>query len=92
MRFPDLARVGEILEQTNGAAYNRLDPLFTLGLFRESYSNSSFATMVNLSAAIDFSQIPSDALKNALAELVVSRRLVFQLAATLRNSPTSNCR
>ncbi|MFZ1083666.1 MAG: type IV secretion system DNA-binding domain-containing protein [Terracidiphilus sp.] len=71
MSFPDLARVGEILEQTNSAAYNRLDPLFTLGLFRETYSKSSFATMVNLSAAIDFSQIPSDALKNALAELVV---------------------
>jgi DNA phosphorothioation-dependent restriction protein DptH len=71
MLFPDLARVGEILEQTNTTAYNRLDPLFTLGLFRAQYARSSFATMVNLSAAIDFSQIPSDALKNALAELVV---------------------
>src|SRR5205823_3966319 len=35
--FPDLARVGVLLEQTNAPAYNRLDPLFTLGLFREQY-------------------------------------------------------
>jgi hypothetical protein len=69
--FPDLARVGAILEQTNVAAYNRLDPLFTLGLFREQYSKRSFASIVDLSAAIDFSQVPSDSLKNALAELVV---------------------
>ena len=71
MAFPDLARVGEIIEQTNTSAYNRLDPLFTLGLFREQYWRTSFATMVNRSTAIDLSQIPSDPLKNALAELVV---------------------
>lgn len=71
MTFPDLARVGEILEQTNIGAYNRLDPLFTLGLFREQFWRVSFASMVTQSAALDFSQIPSDALKNALAELVV---------------------
>lgn len=71
LSFPDLARVGEILEQTNAAAYNRLDPLFTLGLFKTEYSRISFDAMVNRSSAIDFSQIPSDPLKNALAELVI---------------------
>ena len=70
-KFPDFSRVGQILEQTNRAAYNRLDPLFTLGLFRDKYSAFSFAEMVEQSAAIDFSKILSDALKNALAELVV---------------------
>jgi len=69
--FPDLAAVGEILEATNQSAFNRLDPLFTLGLFREQFWRTSFASMVNQSAALDFSQLPSDELKNALAELVV---------------------
>jgi hypothetical protein len=69
--FPDLAAVGEILEETNLSAYNRLDPLFTLGLFREQFWRISFASMVNRSVALDFSQLPSDELKNSLAELVV---------------------
>lgn len=69
--FPDLAAVGEILEETNLGAFNRLDPLFTLGLFREQFWRTSFASMVNRSVALDFSQLPSDELKNALAELVV---------------------
>lgn len=69
--FPDLSRVGDLLEQANPSAYNRLDPLFTLGLFREQYWRRSFADMITRSAVIDFSQIPSDPLKNALAELIV---------------------
>ena len=69
--FPDLAAVGEILEGTNVSAYNRLDPLFTLGLFREQSWRISFASMVNRSVAFDFSQLPSEELRNALAELVV---------------------
>lgn len=69
--FPDLSAVGEILAATNPTAYNRLDPLFTLGLFREQYLRISFDSMVNRSVALDFSQLPSDELKNALAELVI---------------------
>jgi len=69
--FPDLAAVGEILEVANPSAYNRLDPLFTLGLFREQFWRTSFASMVNQAIALDLSQLPSDELKNTLAELVV---------------------
>lgn len=69
--FPDLAAVGEILAETNPTAYNRLDPLFTLGLFREQFWRTSFDSMVDRSVALDFSQLPSDELKNALAELVI---------------------
>lgn len=69
--FPDLASVGEILRESNTSAYNRLDPLFTLDLFREQYWRSSFASLVGESTVLDFSQLPSDELKNALAELVV---------------------
>jgi len=71
MTYPDLARVGEILEQTNTTAYNRLDPLFTLNLFREQQKRASFASIFSRCIVIDFSQIPSDPLRNALAQLVV---------------------
>jgi hypothetical protein len=71
VNFPDFARVGELLLQANRGAYNRLDPLFTLGIFKPKFSHTSFASMVGRSLAIDLSQIPSGALKNTLAELVV---------------------
>jgi hypothetical protein len=71
VRFPDFARVGELLGQSNRKAYNRLDPLFTLGLFKPEFAQTSFAAMVSSSLALDLSQIPSDPLKNTLAELVV---------------------
>jgi hypothetical protein len=70
-KFPDFSRVGELLSQSNRKAYNRLDPLFTLGLFKAEFAQTSFAAMVTKSLALDLSQIPSDPLKNTLAELVV---------------------
>jgi hypothetical protein len=69
--FPDFARVGELLEQANRKAYNRLDPLFTLGIFKPKFAQTSFASMVGRSLAVDLSQITSDPLKNTLAELIV---------------------
>jgi len=71
MRFPDFSNVGRTLEVDNPAAYNRLDPLFTLGLFREEFRDVSFHSLVERSVVLDLSQIPSDEIKNALAQLVV---------------------
>jgi hypothetical protein len=71
MRFPDFSLVGNTLQHDNAAAYNRLDPLFTLGLFRDEFRNSSFQSLVGRSAILDLSQIPSDEIKNTLAQLVV---------------------
>jgi len=69
--YPDFNSIGEILQNTNLQAYNRVDPLFTLGLFRADYKNESFHNLVNKSLILDFSQIPSMELSNTLAELVV---------------------
>lgn len=71
MHFPDFSLVGNTLQHDNPAAYNRLDPLFTLGLFRDDFRNSSFQSLVGRSAILDLSQIPSDEIKNTLAQLVV---------------------
>ena len=71
MRFPDLSDVGEILSEQNVGAYNRLYPLFTLGLFKEEYRNKPFHSLINSSLVLDFSLIPSNQIKNALSQLVV---------------------
>lgn len=71
LRFPDFSNVGDSLQHDNPSAYNRLDPLFTLGLFREAFRGQSFHALVNRAAVLDLSQIPSDEIKNALAQLVV---------------------
>ena len=70
-KFPDFSHVGEALQHDNPSAYNRLDPLFTLGLFKNEFRDSSFQSLVRRSAILDFSQISSDEIKNTLAELIV---------------------
>ena len=70
-RFPDFSNVGEILQNENITAYNRLDPLFTLGLFREEFRAQSFHALVSRSVVLDLSQIPSEEIKNSLAQLIV---------------------
>ncbi len=69
--FPDFSDVGDLLQNENPTAYNRLDPLFTLDLFRNEYRDQSFHALVNRATVIDLSQIPSDEIKNALAQLIV---------------------
>jgi hypothetical protein len=71
MQFPDFSNVGNALQVDNIAAYNRLDPLFTLGLFKEDFRDISFHSLVGRSVVVDLSQIPSDGIKNALAQLIV---------------------
>lgn len=71
MHFPDFSHLGNTLQRDNPSAYNRLDPLFTLGLFRDQFRDSSFKALVGRSAILDLSQIPSDAIKDTLAQLVV---------------------
>lgn len=70
-RFPDFSLVGEILEHDNERAYNRLEPLFSLGLFKPECASNSFHNLTDRSLVIDLSMIPSEEIKNALAQLVV---------------------
>ena len=71
LRFPDFSAVGDTLEHDNPSAYNRLDPLFTLDLFRNKFRDQSFHGLVNRSAVLDLSQIQSEEIKNTLAQLIV---------------------
>jgi DNA phosphorothioation-dependent restriction protein DptH len=77
MIFPDFASVGSVLKKDNPQAYNRLDPLFTLNLFRQDFHKDSFHALVNRSAILDLSRIPSNEIKNALAQLVVMSAHAF---------------
>jgi hypothetical protein len=70
-KFPDFGAVGKILEHDNLKAYNRLEPLFSLGLFKPEYRSVSFHELTDKSMVIDMSQVSSDEIKNALAQLVV---------------------
>ena len=71
IEFPDFNSVGERLRVSDPRAYNRLDPLFTLDLFRQEHRLSSFHALVNRSMILDLSQIPSEEIKSTLAELIV---------------------
>lgn len=71
LAFPNLADVGDALREDSPTAYNRLDPLFTLELFREAFRHQSFEDMVGQAMVLDLSQIPSDEIRNALAQLLV---------------------
>jgi DNA phosphorothioation-dependent restriction protein DptH len=69
--FPDFCAVGATLQQENIKTFNRLEPLFSLGLFQPGYSSISFHELTSKSLIIDLSQISSDEIKNALAQLIV---------------------
>jgi hypothetical protein len=69
--YPDFNDVGDKLRDTNPNAYNRLDPLFDLGIFPPSSRLTRFDTMLNGSIVIDLSQIQSDKIKNAVAKILV---------------------
>ena len=71
MQFPDFAAVGVKLRDYNLSAYNRLDPLFTLDLFRPEHRSSALSNLFSDAVVLDFSQIPSDDLKNALAQMLI---------------------
>jgi len=71
LHFPDFHSIGERIRTDNPAAYNRLDPLFTLELFRNEFREVSFESLVERSVVLDLSHLPSEQLKNALAQLIV---------------------
>ena len=69
--FPDFHAVGISLQQDNIKTFNRLQPLFSLGLFQPQFCSVSFHELIDRSLIIDLSQISSDDIKNALAQLIV---------------------
>lgn len=71
IEYPDFSDVGNILKESNIAAYNRLSPLFSLDIFRPEYNKTTYKDLVNASIVIDLHDIASDEVKNALAQFVV---------------------
>jgi DNA phosphorothioation-dependent restriction protein DptH len=71
LEFPDFNDVGDRLRESNPAAYNRLDPLFDLGIFPDRVRHIRFDSILNFSSVIDISQIQNDRIKNAVAKILV---------------------
>jgi DNA phosphorothioation-dependent restriction protein DptH len=69
--FPDFNDVGERLKTANALAYNRMDPLFDLGVFSSTSRNTTFEAILGESSVVDLSQIQSDTIKNAIAKILV---------------------
>ena len=70
-RYPDFADVGRLLRVANASAYRRLDRLFELGIFQEGSREKSFESLISSSLVLDLSQLPSDAVRNAIARIIV---------------------
>lgn len=69
--FPDFNDVGEKLRVSNPTAYSRMDPLFDLGVFQSASRGKTFEAMLQGASVVDLSQIQSDAIKNAIAKIVI---------------------
>ena len=69
--FPDFAVVGEYLRDRNRLAYNRLDPLFDLEMFRDKYRSVSFNHLLGRGYVLDLSGIQAEHIQNTLAALLV---------------------
>lgn len=67
--YPDFAQVGETLRGADERAYARLDPLFDLDLFKPKYCDTPFEDLLGRAVVLDFSQLPSDEIKAALARI-----------------------
>lgn len=69
--FPDFNEVGEKLARSNPNAYNRLDPLFDLGIFPAASRLKRFDEMLRNSSVVDLSKIQADRIKNAVAKILI---------------------
>ena len=69
--YPDFNEIGHRLRARSQTAYRRLDRLFELGIFREDSRARGFEALINESLVLDLSQLPADAVKNAIARIVI---------------------
>ena len=70
-KFPDFNDVGEKLRVNNPLAYNRLDPLFDLGIFQAESSQLRFQASLEDSFVLNVSSISSEPIKDALAQIFI---------------------
>ncbi|MGI9459771.1 MAG: ATP-binding protein, partial [Pirellulales bacterium] len=69
--FPDFSQIEDFLREEDEQAYNRLDNLFSLRLFRDEYCQTSFASITEGSKLIGLGGIGSQELRNAIAEMII---------------------
>lgn len=69
--YPDFNDVGIKLKAQNPLAYNRLDPLFDLGIFQVESSQLRFQSSLEDSSVLNVSDIPSEPIKDALAQIFI---------------------
>jgi hypothetical protein len=69
--YPDFNDVGTKLKAQNPLAYNRLDPLFDLGIFQAESSQLRFQSSLEDSSVLNVSDIPSEPIKDALAQIFI---------------------
>lgn len=69
--YPDFNDVGVKLKAQNPLAYNRLDPLFDLGIFQAESSQRRFQSSLEDSSVLNVSDIPSEPIKDALAQIFI---------------------
>ncbi|MBT8541215.1 ATP-binding protein [Polynucleobacter paneuropaeus] len=69
--YPDFNDVGVKLKAQNPLAYNRLDPLFDLGIFQAESSQLRFQSSLEDSSVLNVSDIPSEPIKDALAQIFI---------------------
>lgn len=69
--FPTLDSLDEFLKSENDKAYNRMEPIFSLGLFESKYKDVSLNNLLDGSYIFDLSSIEHDAVKNAITKMVV---------------------
>ena len=69
--YPDFNDVGVKLKAQNPLAYNRLDPLFDLGIFQAESSQLRFQSSLEDSSVLNVSDIPSEPIKDALVQIFI---------------------
>ena len=69
--YPDFNDVGDKLKTQNPLAYNRLDPLFDLGIFQAESSQRRFQASLEDSSVLNVSDIPSEPIKDAIAQIFI---------------------
>jgi DNA phosphorothioation-dependent restriction protein DptH len=69
--YPDFNDVGLKLKMVSPNAYNRLDPLFDLGIFQRESSQLRFQSSLDNSCVLNLSSIQSEPIKNALAQIFI---------------------
>ena len=69
--FPNFDQVGDILRESNRAAFSRLNTFFSLNIFRQEFSDTPFSDLLNKSIIISLKGIGNEKIQDAIMELII---------------------